>query len=291
MNKPQLFLTTALLLAACAAQAASPLRFSLVKTTEMSTPEALVYAGGEWLKSQRMTTIAVLVSHPQGDFLFDAGLGREIDSQFSRDMPWWGKLLFNYGPVSPARDQLEAQQYPLPPRIILSHAHWDHASGLVDFPDAQVWLPQAEHQFSTEDHPGAILPSQVGSAAIRWHRFAFDHQARVGFERSLDIYGDGSAILVDLSGHTPGSTGLLLTTISGQRYLFIGDTVWDADALTEGAPKFWLASNIVDHDHDATGARIQQIRARMQADPALVVVPAHDADVQDALGYFPGWIE
>jgi len=29
----------------------------------------------------------------------------------------------------------------------------------------------------------------------------------------------------------------------------------------------------------------------MQAEPTLVVVPAHDSAVQDGLGYFPAWVK
>jgi hypothetical protein len=42
---------------------------------------------------------------------------------------------------------------------------------------------------------------------------------------------------------------------------------------------------------DATQHNIALIRAARQRDPALVVVPAHDALVQDRLGYFPRWVD
>ncbi len=47
---------------------------------------------------------------------------------------------------------------------------------------------------------------------------------------------------------------------------------------------------LVDGDAPRTQTSLEQVRALMQADPDLVVVPAHDSAVQDALGYFPAWV-
>ena len=94
-----------------------------------------------------------------------------------------------------------------------------------------------------------------------------------------------------MPGHTPGSIGLFLTVDSGTVYFFIGDVAWTQDAMQAGAPKFWAASLLVDHDADQTHASVAQVRATVQAQPGLVVVLAHDSTVQDKLGYFPDWVK
>ncbi|MNY40503.1 hypothetical protein D3C86_1752500 [compost metagenome] len=94
-----------------------------------------------------------------------------------------------------------------------------------------------------------------------------------------------------MPGHTPGSVGLFLTVSSGKQYFFVGDTVWRLEAAKQVRPKFWLASRIVDHDRPATLEGVQKLHALMKVQPALVVVPAHDAAVHDELGYFPQWVE
>lgn len=279
--------------AAAAADAPSgSIEFSLVKTDQTRAPEGLVWSGGSLFKTVTINHVAVLVRHPQGTFLFDTGLGEHVAEQYRQDMPWWARPSFKYAePVTPARPQLDRAGIHVP-RIILSHTHWDHASGLVDFPEAEVWVTPEERSFDQREglgFPGAF-PSQIGAPSIRWHVYALEPKPVAGFARSLDLFGDGSAVLVPLPGHTPGAVGLLLTLASGRQYLFCGDTVWSARALKDARPKSYLASVIADNDREQTLQAIRQLRELMRQHPELVVVPAHDAAVQDALGYFPQWV-
>jgi glyoxylase-like metal-dependent hydrolase (beta-lactamase superfamily II) len=107
----------------------------------------------------------------------------------------------------------------------------------------------------------------------------------------MDLYGDGTIVLVEMPGHTPGSIGMFVRTTAGKRLFFVGDVVWNAGALAEGRPKFWVARWLADHDAERTQVAIEKIRAAMARDPALVVVPAHDAVAQAGLGYFPQWVQ
>ncbi len=267
------------------------LRFALFKTSEVKTQEGFAFKGGNLFKPVAINHTAVLVRHPRGSFLFDTALGRDIDQQYRKDMPWWARPLFSYGPVSPLRDQLEAAQLGPVDRIILSHAHWDHASGLLDFPRTEVWITRAEKDFISQRQPGAVLPSQVDAPALNWKVYELENRPFASFSRSLDVYGDGSVVLVPLTGHTPGSVGLFLTVGSGRQYFFCGDVVWKLEAARRVKPKFWLPSRIVDHDRPATLKSVAQLHRLMEANPSLVVVPTHDAAVHDALGYFPRWVE
>lgn len=266
-------------------------RFTLFKTSEVKTQEGFAFEGGNLFKQVSINHMALLVQHPRGRFLFDTALGRDIDHQYRQDMPWWARPLFSYGPVTPVRDQLEVAQLGPVDRIILSHAHWDHASGLLDFPRAEVWITQPEKDFITQRHPGAVLPSQVDSPSLNWKVYAMEDGPFASFDRSRDVFGDGSVVLVPLSGHTPGSVGLFLTVTSGQQYFFCGDVVWKLDAARLIKPKFWLPSRIVDNDRPATMHAIEQLHRLMGANPSLVVVPTHDAAVHDALGYYPRWVD
>lgn len=299
MNFPHRALATLLLTAPLMAQA-SPLqlppaqgsvRFSQIKTSEVTTLDRLTHSGGSWFRTVRVNHTAVLVEHPRGRFLFDTGLGTQVDRQFGEEMPWWAKPLFAYGPVTPARAQLQAAQLPPVDRIILSHGHWDHASALVDFPGAAVWVTAPERRFLASAAPPAVLPSQVNSPAIRWHVYDFEARPYAGYPRSLDPFGDGSAVLVPMPGHTPGAAGLFLTLTSGRRAFFTGDTVWRLASVAQADDKFWLASRFVDADRSETHRAIEQLRAVMQANPGLLMIPAHDTAVQDPLGYFPGWVQ
>lgn len=250
----------------------------------------LVYSGGEFGKHVRLQHVAILVRHPKGTFLFDTGLGTEIAKQFAADMPYWARPFFDFGPVTPARTQLLAEQIPPIERIIISHGHWDHVSGLSDFPQAEVWINGAEQEFLRTPHKAAVLPSQI-SGPVKWVSYEFTGPAIGEFAHSLDLFGDSSAVLVPLPGHTPGSTGLFLKTAGGKEVFFIGDTVWNLDAIEKQAPKFWLASKIADHDGAQTLETVKMLARLQQARPHLQIVPAHDARVHDLQGYFPAFVK
>ncbi len=124
--------------------------------------------------------------------------------------------------------------------------------------------------------PPSIFPSQVGSSDIKWKEYELKGAGYAGFPRSFDIYGDGTAVLVGLAGHTPGSVGLLVNAKDGVRRFFVGDAVWNLDSARELKRKFWLSSLIVDNDRAEADLVVARLHALMQADPELKVIPAHD---------------
>lgn len=284
--RPLLFL---LLLAIGGTTQAAGLRFSLVKTAETETRDAFTIEGGAWTEKAIANHVAVLIEHHAATLLLDTSLGRQVDQQFESEMPWYDKPLLRYGRVTPVRDQLDRDGIQVD-RILLTHSHWDHASGLADFPEVPVWAPYEEIEFSRIAPPPAVLPSQFAHA-IRWMPFEYTNQSFMGFEQSLDLFGDGSLVLVPMVGHTPGSTGLFLTLDDGQRYFFTGDTSWRLEGFTGPREKFWISRNMVDNDRDATFKQLQRVHELMRKDPTLIVVPAHDETTQRSLGYYPNWIE
>jgi glyoxylase-like metal-dependent hydrolase (beta-lactamase superfamily II) len=294
MFKHGLSLVLALASWAAQAQAKAGVEFAIVKTGKTTTLKGMMVSGGGFTTKVGGNFSAILVKHGQTHFLFDSGLGTKIAQQYQQDMPWWARVFFKYeDPVVPARTQLDQAGIPPVERIFLSHAHWDHASGLSDFPEAVVWAAPEELTVVAHAAPGmgGSWPSQVSLQSIRWQALDFRSQPYKGFDRSIDVFADGSVVLVPMFGHTPGSIGMFVTVDSGKRFFFCGDAVWRADALKDGSPKFWPASLIVDQDREQTQHTIDQMRELVRQDPALVVVPAHDDAVQSALGYFPLWVK
>ena len=270
-------------------EAGNGLRLSIVNTSTTKTIEAFTYTGGSWFNTTKMNHMAVLVEHPKGRFLFDTGLGREIDKQYEKDMPWWMAPMMRYDLPNPVRDQFEAEEYLVPERIILSHVHWDHASGVQDFPESEIWVLATDKAYIKTGPRGPVMPSQFESNSIRWHVIKLNGAPYRGYESSLDLFGEGSAVLVPMPGHTPGSLGLFLTTDSGQELLFSGDIVWNAKALERGDQKMFMARLTADADVDGTLAEIKRLQTLQKQFPDMLIVPAHDAAVHRKLAFFPDW--
>ncbi|WP_284616530.1 MBL fold metallo-hydrolase [Aquabacterium humicola] len=268
--------------------------FTILPTGQVTVREAMLFAGGRFGEKAHSVFAAFLIRHGDQTLMLDTGLGGRIAEQFAQDMPWWARGAFGYEqPVRPAAAQLRAAGVPLPQRIVLSHAHWDHASALEEFPGAEVYAAAEELAQIRQARAGVATawPSQVSDKPLSWHALVFDGPAHEGFETSRDWFGDGSVVFVPMRGHTPGSVGLFLTTGSGRRFFFVGDVLWHSGALAEGRPKIWAARLLVDADVDGTQRAIERIRAAAARDPALVIVPAHDGAVFDRLGRFPAWID
>ncbi|WP_240201790.1 MBL fold metallo-hydrolase [Pseudomonas sp. PDNC002] len=282
-------LLAGLLALACLPAHAADVRFSLIRTSGVTTLEAFTVAGGDWTRKVPMNHTAVLIQHHAATLLFDTGLGSQADAQFKQDMPWWDKPLFQYEGLKPARDQLAGSGIRID-RILLSHAHWDHASGLSDFPDVPVWAPYEEINYAHIAQPPAVFPSQFRHP-VKWMPLQFDSGPFLSYDESLDLFGDGSLVLVPMRGHTPGSMGLFITLDDGRRFFFSGDTTWRLSGFTGPHEKFWVSRKLVDSDRDQTLAEVARVHELMLAYPKLTVVPAHDAQVQDKLGYFPHWIQ
>jgi glyoxylase-like metal-dependent hydrolase (beta-lactamase superfamily II) len=272
------------------AQPPQGLAFSVLKTSaSKGTFEALVVSGGSWWRFRHPVHAAVLVQHPQGSFLFDTGLGRQVGPQFAANT-WLDKQFFGYGPVTPVAEQLARAGW-APDRlkmIVPSHLHWDHVSALPDFPGVPVWASPAERQQARQGHAPAFLASQFAGVQ-QWHDLVFQAAPYLGFATSLDVFGDGAVVLVPLGGHTAGQVGMFLNLPSGQRYFFTGDVSWTIEGLQRAQDRAWLLRQVlhVDYDEPANQRAIVHIHQLMQRFPQIKVVPAHDEHVFDTLPHFP----
>ncbi len=272
-------------------QAVTQVGFSVVKTAEAGpTPEAALVASGDWFNLRRLAQNAVLIHHPKGNVMIDTGLGKNIDKQFAANS-FVMRQLFAYDFLDPAIGQFERANYDISQikRIIPTHLHWDHASGIVDFPLAQVWVQKEEYEEAKAGMAPAHLQSQIDDENIKWHFFKLYPQPYKSFANSLDLYGDGSIVLVDLKGHSAGQIGIFLTVSSGQQYFFVGDTTWTVKGVQDNASRSdlikWLVN--VNWDDDLNQQKISQLHALQKIQPELIIVPAHDELLMKKLPVFP----
>ncbi|PJZ83492.1 MBL fold metallo-hydrolase [Leptospira harrisiae] len=260
--------------------------FSILKTGEAKTLEGFIIEGGSIFKIATVAHSAFYIQHPKGNFLFDTGLGTKVKEQF-QVFPLYLKLLMDYKPFQTAKDQLDSNGVLSNSiqDVFFSHLHWDHASGLKDFPLAKI------HSLADElNNPKVELgyiPSQFDGNSVLWSHLDFSNQPYASYAKSLDWYGDGTVIFVPMKGHSEGSVGLFLHTKNGQVYFLTGDIVWRKEGFTEKKHKPRGARWIVDFDTKSLGEEIARVNDLIQTNPELQIVPAHDHNVQSSLGFFP----
>lgn len=308
----RLFLLSILLLAGCSQEnspatslnskdwilpsATSPVkvRFSLLNTANGSTTsEAFMVAGGDLFRQRQPVYNSILIQHPQGVLLFDAGLGSRIEQEMSK-VGMIDRWLLAYQDLSPAAEQLLTRSInPLQINAIIpSHLHWDHISGARDFSGVPVLIaPGALQEAKTQAELGetaAFLSDTLGSD-INWQALNFSQKNYGPFEQSLDYFADGSVIIVPLAGHTMAHVGLILNLPTGDRYFFIGDAAWLSKGVDQPSARPWLVRKMLEADQQLTFQQLEKIHQVQKNNQRLTVVPAHDDVVSAKLPQFPNF--
>jgi glyoxylase-like metal-dependent hydrolase (beta-lactamase superfamily II) len=149
-------------------------------------------------------------------------------------------------------------------RVGISHYHFDHIGQAADFPRARLLIGTGDLAVLRGDAPGVqrdpFQPWLQGGAPVT--------EAR----GDLDIFEDGSVVMVALPGHTPGHHGLLVRLASGP-VLLSGDAYHFTEQVARrGVPPFNTsrAESLASMDRFDRLARNLRARIIIQHEPADV---------------------
>jgi N-acyl homoserine lactone hydrolase len=226
------------------------------------------FKGGSFRDKRSFAATAILVTHPGGDFLIDAGFGADIAAHVHAQ-PWFARS--TYQVTGTASGQLDANGYDRGRLhgVLITHSHWDHVSGL-DQLQVPIWTNGGELRYAAEARDGKVF--RTVSPGHEIHEYEFDRVPYLGFPLSYDVHGDGSVVVALAGGHTTGSVIVFVTLPSGKRYAFIGDVAWQLEGVRRPAERPLMMRKLADVDPGQVREdllRVASLAGRMQ------VVPAH----------------
>ena len=209
--------------------------------------ECITIRGGRWLP-QKYPALCTLIQHPEhGNILYDTGYSLRF---FEETMRWPYSVYSKITPVTiPEEDtlihQLQADGIHAEDisYVIISHFHADHIAGIKDFPNAKIIYSRDGYNavkgktgFAAlrRSYLSGLLPNDFVERTI----FIEDKntimldKSMVPFDKGSDIFGDGSVIAIDLSGHATGQIGILFNS-DKQPVFLVADSCWSSKAYRE----------------------------------------------------------
>ncbi len=249
-------------------------------TGTYETRAAFAVRGGRFRDKRHFAATAILVQHPKGDLLIDAGFGSDVAAHVAV-LPRLQRA--PYQAAKTVSEQFDASGYDRGRLlgVLVTHSHWDHVSGLGELP-VPIWMNPDELRYAAGDPGGQVFRAVSAGHDIR--EYEFGGPPYLGFPASFDVFGDGSVVIALAGGHTPGSVVVFVTLPSGKRYAFIGDLTWQLDGISRRVERPLLLRMLADSDP----GQVRQGLLRVIALAGLMqVVPAHDRDAYDGIPRLP----
>jgi N-acyl homoserine lactone hydrolase len=267
-------------------------RVCWVEYTKQQAPGQAATAGWSRTSPWNVTTSGLVIRHPRGDVVVDVGFSSHYADEIA-EYPLARRLFYR---------MLRTQQSTTTPNmlravgvdpdrlrwLILSHAHIDHAGGVIDLPHVPVLIPQEEIDFLDSSY---VIPAHAKAIAPRARAIAFEPRPYETFDESADVFGDGSIVLVKLFGHTPGSAGTFVNVSATRRFFHVGDAVNVMEGIERRLPKSVVMAR-TDNDPPAANGIVTELARLHALLPEVSILPAHDRDAWSrAFGGQPGCIE
>lgn len=264
------------------------MKLHAIQLAEATVREDFVRSDGDGGRRCPLTLGAMLVDHPRGKLLIDAGLPdrprlidralglsltRKFRSDAYRSLP---QVLRDAGIATEAITN-----------VVLTHMHWDHTGSVDSFHRARVLVGPGELAASRRidlravGFAGSRRARRFGLAEVRMHDW---DEGGAWFPKAHDVFGDGAVMLLPTPGHTPGHLAVLVRT--APPLLYLGDASYTLAGLRAGARNGKLYGQPSDMDPDQARRTLDAIQ-ELETALGLTLLPAHDADAWAALPAFP----
>lgn len=236
-------------------------------TLKVSDLDAFSSAGDYAGEADTLTDTCYLINHPNGRLLWDLGLPSilRLAGPVTQD-------IFTISLDATLTEQLEALG--LTPAdidyVAISHSHFDHI-GQVDQVQGSTWLVH-QAELDTMIPPDGSVPQASADQIALFN--AFQGLKREAFTGEKDVFGDGSVVIFETPGHTPGHTSLQLMLPEAGPVLLTGDLYHRAKSRAlSRVPRF-------NANEETTLASMKIFEDRAKALGAKVIIQHEPSDIQ-----------
>jgi N-acyl homoserine lactone hydrolase len=187
--------------------------------------------GFDHVAELKMSVPCFLVAHPKGTMMWDAGVAP--DSDFKGDGSPVSQGFIEV--AKPLKPQLEALGYEPGDiqYIAFSHYHIDHTANANMFAGSTWLVSQPERDIMFSDKPAPVR-AEKNYAALKDSKTTI-----LPSSSDYDVFGDGTVIIKQTPGHTPGHQVLFLKLAKTGPVLIAGDLYhYNEERNTDHVPSF-----------------------------------------------------
>jgi len=226
----------------------------------------------------RSPCLAYLLRHPSaGAILIDTGMHPDARAHLRRDFGGPMGTLFRNLRVADQPFDAQLRALGVEPaevdRVLMTHLHVDHTSGMRLLPNALFtctaaeWAATRPRFAAGKGYVRHHLPSESRMRLVDFDKTGEPYGA---FSRTIDLLGDGSIRLVSTPGHTVGHMSVLLALADGRQLLVVGDAAYTLRNISEQILPMLTAG-----DRDSIRS-LAEIKAFAEQTPEALIVPSHD---------------
>lgn len=196
---------------------------------------------------------------PGGETIIDGAVDRETLNQMSRNEGSFDEQAYERVLTAMTRAR----------SVMITHEHVDHVMAIARHPHpaaiaGNLDLTTTQVNGLPEHAPNGQLAPEIAGAT----QIDLTQPQRIA----------PGIVAAAMPGHSPGSI-LIYAKTTTREYLFIGDIAWVVDSVEHlrGRPRFitWIMPG-VDPDRPAVLRQLRALHDVAEANPELVLVPAHD---------------
>ncbi len=245
----------------------SDLRVEIIASGQLA--RGLIMAG-EGRAPVEMPYPVFQLRYADGSFvLIDSAYDRSLHEASFKDQPFddaaWAQLV----------QAMEAAH-----RIVITHEHSDHIGGVAKHPRPERLAHNLLLNPEQISSRGAVFPELPASLIEALEPLRYSGAMAVA----------PGIVLRRAAGHTPGSQMIFVTMQDGRELLFLGDVVWNLDAITQLKYRPRLVTDLVlGEDRAAVLDQMRALRSLYDSGEIELVV-SHDERTYTGSGFEMGLV-